>query len=312
LIQIEIAFLSFASCSCMEEMLVKTQTSHLYLAVFLGAFGGAMLMWAFLSTIPSFWKIRQRRIEEKQKKINLQRVTLDKELERLALGKSRLAKHEGQKETMDKAPATEKAIENERKRIAHELHDDIVQRIAAVRLRLEGFSYHLDKPELVNSLNELGEELNQIMKSLRFVIYGLPQPQFEENSFSTLIADFLIARLNRVASKAVEFKLENEKLEFFLPAHVKKELYNLVQESVQNSLKHSFGFRLRINVSWSSVLDIEIEDNGQGYLPQPGVFPGLGHASMQERAERIGAKLQVLPSTYGVVVKITMLNLYSK
>ena len=98
----------------------------------------------------------------------------------------------------------------------------------------------------------------------------------------------------------------NENLEFFLPPYVKK-----LQEGVHNSLKHSWGFRLKISVTWNSVLEIEIEDNGQAYLGQTRV-QGLGLTSMQERAKAIGAKLDCRPGFYCVVVKITMPNPNSK
>lgn len=242
----------------------------------------------------------------------IERVALDQEAQRLKSAQSKVSHLNRQKELSDITPVHEKAIDNERKRIANELHDDIVQRMAAVRLRLEEFSCRLNSPEQVEILGALGEEMNQIMKSLRFVIYSLPQPQFEQGSFSTLIRDFLVVRLNRVAAKTIEFCLENEQAEFVLPTSVKKELYNLVQEAIQNSLKHSVGFHLKLSVVWGSNLVIEVADNGQGYLPQAGASPGLGFMSMEERANAIGARLYLMPSSYGSVVKITLSDNFSK
>jgi signal transduction histidine kinase len=291
-------------------MAPEPNSLSLYLALFLGVFSGGILAWALLLATPTFLERRRLRIKESILKIEKEQLVLDEELKRFRDAEVALTRKNGPPDTAQQslAPESEKAIDKERLRIAHELHDDIVQRIAAVRLRMEEFSYRLDHPELVDRLSALSEEMNQIMKSLRFIIYGLPQPQFE-NTFSILMKDFLLARLNRVASKTVEFNLENEQGEFFLPLPAKRELYNLVQEAVQNSLKHSTGFRLKLSVCWSQMLEIEVTDNGQGYLPQVGAVPGLGFASMQTRAEAIGARVHVIPSSYGVVVKITLPNL---
>jgi len=292
----------------------ETNSLPLYLALFLGAFSGAILAWAFLLATPAFLKKRRERIHAARLKLEQERSALHEEQERLKMAETtRKNETTPNKEVQSLiAPECDNAVDKERLRIAHGLHDDIVQRMAAVRLRMEEFSYRLDKPAHLTLLSALSEEMNQIMKSLRFVIYGLPQPQFEENSFSTLMKDFLVARLNKVAAKTIEFELENEQGEFFLPVQVKRELYNLVQEAVQNSLKHSTGFRLKLSVSWGQVLEIEVMDNGQGYLPQVGEVPGLGFSSMLARAEAIGAKVHFMPSSYGVVVKVTMLNLFSK
>jgi signal transduction histidine kinase len=288
----------------------------LFLAFFLGVFGGVILTWVFLMVVPTFLSIRQARLKANRLKIAQESELLDIELKRWGAAKALLIKEResssDNEQNFSGSLEVENAIDKERLRIAHELHDDIVQRMAAVRLRMEEFSYRLDKPELIEGLSALNEEMNQIMKSLRFVIYGLPQPQFEQNSFSSLIKDFLVARLNHVAGKTVELQLENEQQEFFLPGPVKRELYNLMQEAVQNSLKHSAGFHLKLSMAWDTILEIEVIDNGQGYLPQAGAASGLGFVSMEERAKAIGATLNLISSTFGSIVRITVPDHFSK
>ncbi len=278
----------------------------LYLAVAVGVFTGAFLMWAFPFAIPTLLKVRQRRIEESHLNVKKANAALNEELRMFKLVKSQLEEAKNEEPDLDPTPESELAINKERQRIAFELHDDTVQRMASVRLRIEEFSYRINKPEQLEVLNILGEEMNQIMKSLRYVINDLSQPSFESDSFSLLMKR-LTAFLNRV-TKTVEFKIENEQLEFFLPPHVKKQLYRLVQEAIQNAMKHAFGFKLQVSVLWNTELKIEIEDSGQGYISKTG---GLGLSSMEKRAKAIGAKLTV-NSIRGVLVKITMPNRFSK
>ena len=279
---------------------------QLYMAVGIGVFTGALLMWAIPFAIPGLLKVRQDRIEERQQRVENARMALNEELRELKLVKSKLEEAKNEEPDLDPTPESELAINKERQRIAFELHDDTVQRMAAVRLRMEEFSYRINKPEQLEVLQALGEEMNQIMKSLRYVINDLAQPAFETDSFSLLMKR-LTTGLNRV-TETVQFSLENEKLEFGLPPNVKKQLYRLVQEAVQNSMKHAFGFKLKVRVLWSAVLEIEIEDGGQGYLSSK--TGGMGLASMKKRAQAIGATLTV-NSIRGVLVRITMPNRFS-
>ena len=268
-------------------------------------FTGAFLIWAIPFAIPTWLKARQERIEVRHQIVVKARVALEEELRMLVLARSKLEEIKNEEPVSYAAPESEEAINTERQRIAFELHDDTVQRMASVRLRMEEFSYRINKPEQLEVLQALGEEMNQIMKSLRYVINDLAQPAFETDSFSSLMKR-LITGLNRV-TKTVEFTLENEQLEFGLPPYVKKQLYRLVQEAVQNSMKHTFGFKLKVSVLWSAVLEIEIEDSGQGYLSKTG---GLGLASMEKRAKAVGATLTNQRSQ-GVLIKITMPNRFS-
>ena len=278
---------------------------QLYLAICLGAFTGALLMWAIPFAIPAFLKVRQERIEVRHQIVVKARVALEEELRKLVAARSKLEEIKNDEPISYPAPESELVIQRERQRIAFELHDDTVQRMASVRLRIEEFSYRITNDEQTGVLKALMEEMNQIMKSLRYVINDLAQPAFETDSFSSLMKRFT-AGLNRIIPR-VEFTLENEQLEFGLPHYVKKQLYRLVQEAIQNSMKHAFGFKLKVSVLWSAVLEIEIEDSGQGYLSKTG---GLGLASMEKRAKAVGATLTNQRSQ-GVLIKITMPNRFS-
>lgn len=268
-------------------------------------FTGALLMWAIPFAIPALLKVRQERIEARHQLVTKARVALNEELRALALAKSKL-EEANEELVIDPTPESELAIRKERQRIAFELHDDTVQRMASVRLRMEEFSYRINNPEQLEVLEALREEMNQIMKSLRYMINDLSQPAFETDSFSSLMKHFT-AGLNRVIRR-VEFKIENEQLEFFLQPNVKKQLYRLVQEAVQNSMKHTLEFNVKVTVLWSADLNIEIQDSGQGYLSKTG---GIGLASMEKRAKAVGATLTIY-STRGVLVKITLPNRFSK
>jgi len=199
----------------------------------------------------------------------------------------------------------DQAVEAERKRIANELHDDTVQRMVAVRLRLEQILYYPIHDGVTIEVKGLRKELDKIVAALRFLINGLTQPRFEQRSLSYLIGE-LANTLGAMHHVKVSIKSTNPEQEFLIPPYVKQELYYLVHETAHNFLKSSMGFQLAIHLHWSDQLIIYIKDNGQGL--QRGRGYGMGMVSMQDRANRIGAQLIIKSMNDGLAVTITLKN----
>jgi len=176
----------------------------------------------------------------------------------------------------------------ERKQIAFGLHDDTVQRMMAVRLRLEEIPLVSNAASVEQEVNGLRQEINHIISALRYLVEGLTQPRFQQISFSALIK-MLVESLRNIRHLSISFELENEDKEFELKAEVKENLYYIVHEICHNFLKSSVGFGLLIKLRWGDGLIIYIEDNGQGYSRGRGY--GLGSESMETRAKRIGASI---------------------
>jgi signal transduction histidine kinase len=197
----------------------------------------------------------------------------------------------------------DQAVQAERKRIANELHDDTVQRMVAVRLRLEQILYYPIHDGVTLEVNGLRKELDKIVAALRFLINDLTQPRFEQRPFSYLI-DELAGTLGAMHHVKLIVKSTRPDLEFSLAPQVKQELYYLVHEVAHNFLKSSMGFQLNIHLHWSDQLIIHIKDNGQGL--QRGRGYGMGMVSMHERANRIQAELVFtsLNDGLGVTIKV--------
>jgi signal transduction histidine kinase len=180
-------------------------------------------------------------------------------------------------------------VEKERQRIAYELHDDTVQRMSTVRLRMEQFSYRLNKPELLEELNILREELNQVIKSIRLLIWGITLPEFTNKSLTSLLRE-LVKKLEKIIHLDITFVCNDEAFEFSMAPETKKAVYRMVQEVTQNFVNHSLGFALTIHVNWKERLMIIMNDNGQGFS-KPGSEQVL--SSIQKRANDIGATLTI-------------------
>lgn len=193
------------------------------------------------------------------------------------------------------APIIEKMFGEERKRIANGLHDDTVQRMVAVRFRLEQILYSDSRPFIEKEVNDLRAEIDDIIQNLRFLIKGLTQPRFHQQSFSALIQS-LVDSLNAMHHLSVVLVNEGDEDQLNLEPDDKENLYYIIHEVCHNFLKSSMGFRLLIKVNWRDELFIHIEDNGQGITRARGY--GYGMETIQMRAKRIGASVQ-FPAVIG-------------
>jgi len=215
--------------------------------------------------------------------------------------------HNRQKIDQVRLDVIDQAVEAERKKIATELHDDTVQRMVAVRLRLEQILYYPSHEGVTKEVNGLRRELDKIVAALRFLINNITQPRFEQRPFSYLIGE-LADTLGAMHHVKLLVKTSRPDQEFSMPPHVKQELYHLVHEVTHNFLKNSMGFQLVINLNWSDHLIIRIKNNGQGL--QRGRGYGMGMVSMKERADRIQAELLINSQNDGLGVTIKLKNTY--
>lgn len=262
-------------------------------------FGAVVISSVLVFWITKFWLKRRYQLairEAKSEKRSLQ-FTLEglrEEISRLKL------------ELNDEMARNELIIAHEQKRIAHELHDDTVQRIVAARFKLEQILYSNSPDRVEKQVDQLRQELDDIVGTLRFLINGLTQPRFEKLPFSVL-AKTLTDSLSAMHHLKITYKSVDDSLEFDIPATVKQDLYYIMHEVCHNFLKSSMGFQLRCTLSWGrELLKIHMEDNGQGMARGRGF--GLGMQSLQERASRIGAEIDFVTITLGLHVVVRLPN----
>ncbi|MBX2957536.1 MAG: hypothetical protein KF846_15330 [Cyclobacteriaceae bacterium] len=202
--------------------------------------------------------------------------------------------------------SNEELFKTERKRIATDLHDDIIQRMVVVRFRIEQLLYYPIHKRAEDEVKLLHRDLESIIGDIRYLIDDLVQPKFELQTFTELVKS-LVDRLARVLHRKVEFNVQYEDDEFHLAPHIKRELYYIIQEAAQNSLNHSVAFILLISLSWENGLSVIIEDDGQGLL-QRGRGEGYGTVSIQQRAVAIGADLSIKSTSRGLVILLEYKN----
>jgi signal transduction histidine kinase len=187
------------------------------------------------------------------------------------------------------------AVQEERGRLARELHDSVTQSLFSLTLLAEGWQRLLRAGKMENitePLAELEEIAQQALKEMRLLVYELRPPTLEQEG----LLGALHQRLNAVEKRAgVEAHLVAEDL-FELPAPIEEGLYRIAQEALNNSLKHAGATSVTVSLGMDNgFVVLEVADNGHGFELHSDAYQqgGIGLSSMRERAERLGGSLEV-------------------
>jgi two-component system, NarL family, sensor histidine kinase UhpB len=185
------------------------------------------------------------------------------------------------------------AAEEERKRIARELHDETAQSLAAILLRMRVLRASADPLETDRLLEELRIQLGEALEGIRRFARGLRPPALDELGLVPAIEAHV--RSIRAVSE-VSLALEADVLHGDLSAEAELAVYRIVQEALSNVLRHSRARRASVRLTREADrLVIVVEDDGRGFDPVEihATRAGLGLFGMSERAAYLGGRLDV-------------------
>ena len=193
------------------------------------------------------------------------------------------------------------AQENERLRIARELHDEIGQTLTAVALRAEHTAQRSgpDHPEFA----ELAEIVQHSLADVRRISLELRPGALDELGLINALIS-LCARVDAQSPLRVHRDLQGPLPE--LSPEVELAIYRIAQEALTNAMRHSDASEVDVSLRCSGdALRLAVKDNGRG-LPEP-IRDGGGLTGMRERAMLIGADLELesaLGPNGGVTVSV--------
>ena len=187
--------------------------------------------------------------------------------------------------------------EEERKRIAQEMHDGIGQMLTGLKLQLEGITPSTS-PHMKKRIADTRDLMKSVIKEVRRVSFNLMP--------SSLI-DFGVVPAMKKISKETSLLTDTEvifenKTGFInrLEQHVETNLYRIVQEAVNNAIKYAKAQKIVISFEHNtSQLTITVADDGCGFdskkLEESGHFGASGHGifNMKERGAFINASIDV-------------------
>jgi len=193
------------------------------------------------------------------------------------------------------AQVEELAAASERNRLARELHDSVTQIIFGLTLSAQAARILIDRDpaRAAAELDHLQVLAQNALAEMRALIQELhPHSAAQEG---------LAPALRRLAEKqfsenglAVDLRIKGERR---LPARIEAELFHIVQEALNNIVKHAGVDRavVALDTEDTSRVSLRVDDDGVGFDPaQARTQPGhLGLVSMQERIEALGGKLVI-------------------
>jgi signal transduction histidine kinase len=201
--------------------------------------------------------------------------------------------------------------EDERSRLAHELHDETVQALIALdqQLQLIERTARRDPQTALIKLSELRTLTATTIEDVRRVIRDL-RPIYLEDLGLVPAIEMLTQSLNQPYRLAAACTIEGE-AHRLAPEH-ELAVYRIVQEALNNVIKHAQAQHVDVHLRFSEALSISIRDDGAGFampdrvdaLTDRGHFGLIG---MRERAELIGARLSIQSSPgEGTAVEVTL------
>ncbi len=180
-----------------------------------------------------------------------------------------------------------RAQEEERGRIAADIHDDTIQMLAAANLRLQQLRHRLQDPDELGILAKLQETLTLSLSRLRQLIFDLRPPSLQRGSLDTAL-HALLEQLR--TENGIAYRLDDNATAR-TPGTTTVLIYRIIQEALANVRDHASA--TTVQVQFSDVNGgclIRIVDDGVGYNPAEVEHrPGhLGLTLMKERAQVAG------------------------
>jgi signal transduction histidine kinase len=203
------------------------------------------------------------------------------------------------------------AQENERRRIARELHDGTGQMLTGVALGLRGTAQlsceNLEK--IQRRLSELEKMATDAIGELRILINDLRPPQLDDMGLIAALR-WQIDSINQRSPFITALEVTGDPVA--LPPEVETTLFRIVQEGLTNIIKHAKATQVKVTLNFSDGLTLTVHDNGVGFSPAAMIqgdklHKAWGLIGMQERASLINAtlKLESAPGE-GSTLTVTM------
>ena len=209
-------------------------------------------------------------------------------------------------ELQKKAQEAELAAQEERSRIAREIHDGVAQSIYALSLNLETCAdlAEREKGPLQEQLQKLVPLAKNTLLETRHYIYDL-KPLLSGERDLVAMAENQVKEFQMVVGTPTNISIDGEPCQ--LSVAVATGLYRILQEALANVLKHAHASHVDVRLVFESgQVRLAVQDDGVGFHAE-GIRPGYGLENMRQRAEELGGSLEMSSAPgEGTGVNITL------
>jgi signal transduction histidine kinase len=190
------------------------------------------------------------------------------------------------------------AQEEERKRLARDLHDDLGQTLGGFAFLIEGIEelFQTDPDRAVRQLSEMRKLINESSEKMYDLIMDL-RPSILDDLGLVPASKLLAERV--LSNKEIKFEIIYRKFPDRLPPEIEISMYRVVQEVLSNCIKHANATKITMEFSCNkNLFKCVISDNGQGFdtnklIQDNGARGNFGILGMQERITQFGGAFDI-------------------
>ncbi len=211
--------------------------------------------------------------------------SIRKKNQAIRLGETRLIE---KRQTME---AILQAEEDERKRIAADLHDSVAQKMVVAKMNLDTLDNYI--PDMTNDqrhiFNNIISLVDESCTDVRNLSHSMMPQAFFNSGLAAAVNDFT----EKIDVKNLTVSVSTEGNETSIEKGKQIMAYRIIQECVQNVLKHANATRLNISIIYTNGdIDITVEDNGTGF-PIDTTMEGVGIKNIRSRVEYLNGKMNI-------------------
>jgi signal transduction histidine kinase len=199
-----------------------------------------------------------------------------------------------------------KAQEDQRSRVARELHDNVCQQVALLQIELAQFRQMVtDEPTALQRFHGLQNRVSEISFDLHLLTRKLRDSMLDHMDLASALKS-LCRDIAALGTVKVEFRQTGDLTE---PSKdVKLCAFKIVQEALRNCTEHSGAESAQVVVTPSvKTLGIVIMDDGQGFDTQSEAICGLGFTSMYERTRILGGRISITSKPgHGTLIRVSL------
>ena len=197
--------------------------------------------------------------------------------------------------------------DDERRRIARELHDSVGQMLAALGMNLAAVGTDIERlVKTANTVNDSAALVQELSREVRTISHLLHPPLLDEAGLASALRWYVDGFAERSKIKVdLEVPADFERL----TRESETAIFRTVQECLTNIHRHSESSTARIRITSSDgQISVEIEDRGKGIPPEKQSemastgTPGVGMRGMRERLRQLGGSLEIHSNSKGTLV----------
>jgi len=188
----------------------------------------------------------------------------------------------------------DRALTEDRDRIARDLHDSVIQRLFAIGLSLQGTARLVERPEAVMRIGEAIDKIDDTIRQLRKAIFDI-ELTINKEGLHPKVLD-LVHELRPVLGIHPQVSFSGP-VDVVVTGPLAEEVLAVLREALTNVGKHARASQVVITVAAGEELRLVVADDGQGMSGPPSA--GLGLRNMRQRAERLGGAVELGTSREG-------------